>query len=151
MNRTEPPRHALSEAVATVLSGPVDTLLLKGCLDRGEAGRRALDTWLSQQPDPITALTRAPIRWLLPLVLHACIHYRLSPTSAVMTVLKTAALREELRTRSYRAIRRRVLQALAAANLHPIVLKGAALGDLVYPDPVLRHTHDIELLIPTSD
>jgi hypothetical protein len=68
-----------------------------------------------------------------------------------VTVLKTAALREELRIRSYRAIRRRVLQALAAANLHPIVLKGAALSELVYPHAALRHTHDVELLIPTSE
>jgi len=151
MNGTETPRHALSEAVATLLPGPAETLLLKGCLDRSEAGRRALDAWLSQQADPTAALTRAPIRWLLPLVFHACVHHHVTPVSSLATVLKTAALREELRIRSYRAIRRRVLQALAAASLHPIVLKGAALSELVYPNAALRHTHDVELLIPTSE
>lgn len=151
MNGTEPPRHTLSEAVATLLPGPAETLLLKGCLDRTEAGRRALDAWLSQQSDPIAALTRAPIRWLLPLVFHACVHHRVTPVSSLVTVLKTAALREELRIRSYRAIRRRVLEALAAASLHPIVLKGAALSELVYPNAALRHTHDVELLIPMSE
>jgi hypothetical protein len=151
MSATDPPRHALSEAVATLLPRPAETLFLRGCLDRGEAGKRALDAWLSQQSDPIAALTRAPIRWLLPLVFHACVHHRVSAASSLVTVLKTAALREELRIQSYRAIRRRVLQALAAANLHPIVLKGAALSELVYPNAALRHTHDVELLIPASE
>jgi hypothetical protein len=151
MNGTGPARHALSEAAATLLPGPAETLLLKGCLDRSEAGRHALDAWLAQQSDPVAALTRVPIKWLLPLVFHACVHHHVTPAGSLVTVLKTAALREELRIRSYRAIRRRVLHALAAANLHPIVLKGAALSELVYPHAALRHTHDVELLIPTSE
>lgn len=151
MNGSAPPRHALSEAVATLLPGASETQLFKGCLDRSDAGRRALAAWLSQEPDPIAAVTRPPIKWLLPLVFRACDHHRLDPARALVTVLKTAALREELRTRSYRAIRRSVFEALAAADVRPIVLKGAALGELVYPDPSLRHSHDVELLVGDAD
>lgn len=151
MTGTTPPRHPLSEAVETLLPGRSETQFLKGALDPSNAGRSALDAWLSQQRDPIAALTRAPIKWLLPLIFRACCHHGLNAPSALVTVLKTATLREELRTRSYRAIRRSVLQALAAAGMQPIVLKGAALGGLVYPDESLRHTHDLELLVRSSD
>jgi hypothetical protein len=150
MSDAGPSRHTLSEAVSTLLPRPADTLLLKGCLDR-EAGWQALQAWFPQQPDPVAALTRPAIRWLLPLVSHACAHHRVSPDSALLTVLKTAALREQLRTRSYRAIRRRLLRSLATAAVHPVVIKGAALSELVYPDAALRHAHDVELLIRRAE
>ena len=146
-----PSRHPLADAVATIFPGPSDTQLLRGTLVATDAGRRALSEWLAAQPDAVAALTAPSRRWLLPLVLRACNHHRLLPGRAVATVLRTATLREQLRTTSYQAIRRRVLRSLAAAGVEPLVLKGAALGELVYPEPALRHAHDLELLVRDAD
>jgi len=151
MGATPRPRHALSEAVATLLPTPAETQLLAGCVDRGPGGRRALEAWFARHADPIAELAGGPIKWLMPLVWRACGHHRLDPRGALATVLKTAALREEMRSRSYRAIRGSLLRGLAAAGIRPIVLKGAALGELVYPDASLRHAHDVELLVRDAD
>jgi hypothetical protein len=138
--------HPLREAVATILPDASHTLLIRGCVDRSGAGRRALDGWLAAQADAVGAF-REPIKWMLPLVLRACTEHRIAPPARLATVLKTAALRSELRTRSFRAIRADVLRALTSAGADAIVLKGAALSELVYPDASLRHAHDVELLI----
>ncbi len=141
------PRHALSECVATLLPGPAQCLLLAGCLDRGEPGANALHRWLALPQDPLDALTKAPVKWLMPLVLRAAAHHGNPLPSGLATVLRTATLREELRTPSYQAIRGHLLRGLENSDIHPIVLKGAALADCVYPGASLRHTHDVELLI----
>jgi hypothetical protein len=71
--------------------------------------------------------------------------------ASLLTVLKTAALREDLRTHSFRAICRLVVPAVCALDREAVLLKGAALAETVYPDPKLRHTHDIEILVPSAD
>jgi hypothetical protein len=140
----------LGEAVATLLPGAATTLLLQGCLDRGEAGRSALQAWLGEQSDPVAELTDAQRKWMLPLVHRAFVHHGVSTGSALAVVLKSATLREELRSRSFRAILHRILASLAAAGVDPIVLRGAALCDLVYPHAALRHAHDVELLVASD-
>lgn len=44
-----------------------------------------------------------------------------------------------------------VLNLLAASHIHPILLKGAALGLTHYPEPYLRTRHDTDLLIQASE
>ena len=45
----------------------------------------------------------------------------------------------------------RVLASLAEARIPTLVLKGAALAETVYPDPVLRPMHDADLLVRPAD
>jgi hypothetical protein len=65
----------------------------------------------------------------------------------LMTVLRTAYLREELRADAYGRVLREVLAALHRSGIRPLVLKGAALSETVYPERCLRHAHDIDLLV----
>jgi len=142
--------HPLDEALDSMLPSAGETRLLRGCLDEEQSGRRALSLWLEGQPDPIAALTSPSLKWLLPLVQRACARHGVCVPAAAATVLKAAALRAQLRAPSYQAIRGRILRALADARVPAMALKGTALGDLVYPDPSLRHTHDLELWIPAE-
>jgi hypothetical protein len=44
-----------------------------------------------------------------------------------------------------------VLSTLADGKVSTVVLKGAALAETVYPEPALRHSHDIDLLVEPRD
>lgn len=44
-----------------------------------------------------------------------------------------------------------VVDVLREAGIEPLILKGAALAHLVYPDPVLRPMRDVDLLVPRVD
>lgn len=58
-----------------------------------------------------------------------------------------AATRDLLRTRELRG----VLEALAAAGVRPLLIKGAALAHQIYPAPALRARQDADLLIREPD
>jgi hypothetical protein len=60
--------------------------------------------------------------------------------------LREAAIVDALRTRELRV----VLEALADARVHVVVLKGAALAHTHYPRPELRPRADTDLLIPEN-
>ena len=72
------------------------------------------------------------------------------------TIPKLAEAREELRRAvidertmhvRHALFGKFATEVLAAAGIHSLLLKGAALGPLVYPDPALRPMTDIDLLI----
>jgi hypothetical protein len=44
----------------------------------------------------------------------------------------------------------RTLEVLESAGLEPILLKGPALARTVYPDPDLRYSHDLDILIESA-
>jgi hypothetical protein len=60
-----------------------------------------------------------------------------------------------LRHRHANQVRMRVLRdvltAYEAAGIQALVLKGAALSHLIYPEPGLRPMSDLDILVPTSD
>jgi hypothetical protein len=88
---------------------------------------------------------------LLPLLFRAVRTHSIEVSNAFLTILKTASLREELRTKTYRVIARRVLSVLANREYPAIPIRGVVLGETVYPDPALRHSHDIEILVGDGD
>jgi hypothetical protein len=88
---------------------------------------------------------------LSPLLLVALRESGIEADAPLLTVLRTAYLREELRARAYRQILGEVLAALRDRGLPFLLLKGAALAETVYPDPVLRHAHDVDLLVAPED
>jgi hypothetical protein len=67
------------------------------------------------------------------------------------TLLRTAYLKEELRSSAFRRICREALLLLDQHGLAPLALKGVALAETVYPNPVLRHCHDIDILLLEPD
>lgn len=68
------------------------------------------------------------------------------PKEILMACL-TAALNRRNVEHAHRPEITRVLDALAADGVRPLVLKGGALAHSHYPDPALRPRHDTDLLI----
>ncbi len=140
--------HPLYDALSVVLPDARQTLLLRACV---APAREDLESWLALQDGSMREFTGRSTRWLLPLLLEAVQRHSVKVDAGLLTILKTAALREELRTRTFRAICKRVLSVLGEAGHAAVLLKGAALAETVYADPALRHSHDIEILIPGTD
>ena len=151
--KNSPGSSALTDALSIVLPAPEQTWLLRACLHSAESGRQAWETYLGKVGDPKKAMKSD--RWrgkeLAPLLLIALQRNGVVADEAVLTYLRIAYLREELRTRTFRHILRDVLLTLAAGGVPHIVLKGAALADTVYEDPALRHCHDINILLQEAD
>jgi hypothetical protein len=85
---------------------------------------------------------------LRPLLFNAVQCHSLEIDKEALTYLRTAYLKEELRDAAVRRICREVLLSLEKEGLAPILLKGMALAETVYGNPVLRHCHDIDILLP---
>ena len=67
---------------------------------------------------------------------------------AVLSALERAYLANAARCLFVRSATHRVLEALGAADVPAMLLKGAALVATVYPDPAQREMLDIDLLVP---
>lgn len=143
----------LRTALASLLPSARQTLLLRTCLLAGDPARAAWRRFSAAARDPASLfrIDRGRLNRLAPLLLRALRREELSADADLLTVLRTARLREELRAEAYRDILRSVLRALRERDVPVLLLKGAALGETVYPDPVLRHSHDIDLLVRPRD
>jgi hypothetical protein len=89
--------------------------------------------------------------------------HRLSPTlychleskeehapAAVLSALERAYLAAAARSLFLAAARRQVVDALAAADVPAMLLKGAALVETVYSDPAQREMLDLDVLVPAD-
>ncbi|TMA95578.1 MAG: nucleotidyltransferase family protein [Deltaproteobacteria bacterium] len=127
-------------------------LLLRACLQSGQSGREAWEAWQSQRSNFHNGLeTTEALSGLRPLLLNALRRNAVAADKTFLTYLRVAHLREEARTNIYRRICGRLLSTLRAEGIQAILLKGAALADTVYPSPVLRHCHDIDILLMDGD
>jgi hypothetical protein len=137
------------ETLAELLHPADDTRLLRACLLDGDTGRAAWAEWAAG----CTALADFAgtpglrLRALAPLVLAAVTRNDLVVHPEIVTLLRTRRLLEARRDAQYRVILEDALQALSASGVPHVLLKGAALADCVYPEPRLRHSHDIDLLV----
>ena len=145
MNSTSSLTTTLPEVLSGILPTPEDTLFLRACLTPGESGKLASEAWLEQHQN---RFKKEAIKAFLPLLLRATQKHGVKVDATFLTVLRTATLREELRTNTYKRICGDVFLALSDQTIPTIVLGGAALADTVYADPALRHSHDIDVLIP---
>ena len=142
--------RALRYAMDRILPGPDETHLLRAILHRGEDAHEAWNAFqggLSDLPSLFRTDTGNRKR-LSPLLLHSIRENGLVADPTLLTILKTATLREELRVAVVRRIAGEVFDALRTHDLPFLVLKGAALAESVYADPAWRHSHDIDLLFP---
>jgi hypothetical protein len=145
-------RPALSESLSLLLPPPEETLLLRVCLFPGESARAAWRHWRDGRRMPGKALLgNSSIRKLRPLLFKAVQSHDLEIDKEALTYLRTAYLKEELRDAAVRRICRDVLLSLEKEGLVPILLKGIALAETVYDNPVLRHCHDIDILLPDEE
>lgn len=146
-------RPALSEALSVVWPAWEETLLLRACLHSGDSARQAWKEWQSCTGKGANGfiVKAGTIKDLRPLVFNAVRCHGLELNKESQTFLRSAYLKEELRSKIFRRVCRDLLLLLEKEGVPTIVLKGTALAETVYENPVLRHSHDIELLINDQD
>ncbi len=66
---------------------------------------------------------------------------------AVWDQLRMAYVLESSRAQEVRRVSGRALQVLEEAGVTPTPLRGVVLAEQYYPDPALRHCHDLDLLV----
>jgi hypothetical protein len=66
---------------------------------------------------------------------------------AVVTYLRAARVREQLRTEAVQQVCSNALTIIGNTGATPIVLKGVAMAETVYPEPSTRHCHDLDILL----
>lgn len=146
-------RAAQRNALGVIVPAGVEVDLLRAILWTGPEGQEVWGRLRAQIGDFARGVQRLhpAQKGLLPL-LHLALER--SPGECGRddaTYLRAAYFREELRGHAYRRILLDLLDTLARADVPAIILKGCALADTVYPDPVSRHAHGIELLIRDAD
>lgn len=129
---------------------PAQSELLVACLDRGAAGSKALTTWIETAGDPLAGL-RDPARadrHLLPLLHQA---RRNELPAELAPVLHAAVVHEELRAKAVGTAAAEAVSELQEAGFDPLLTGGAALAWGYYEAPLLRHCHNIDLLVTDAD
>jgi hypothetical protein len=144
---------ALTDALTIILPSPEQTWLLRACLYSGESERQAWEVYQRLVTDPKKALMNPRLggKTLAPLLLTALRNNGVAVDSSILPYLRTAYLREELRSNTYRSILREALSALSCNGVSHIVLDGAALAETVYANPALRHCDDISILLKEDE
>ncbi len=84
---------------------------------------------------------------LLPLLYFNLKKNGIEPGNNYNAYLKTAYVREELRSSTFRNILRRTIQLLLNEKCEFILLNGAALAEPIYENWNIRHCHDIDILV----
>jgi len=147
------PEPTLADALRAILPSEDRTALLRACLLSGEAGRRAWEAWLEWRGDAKKTFEDddTGLKGLLPLVQAALERNGITGDKPLLTYLRAARLREELRSKVYRDICGRVLSALAAADVPVIALKACVVAETAYETPAVRHCHAVDLLVRDGD
>src|SRR5689334_2779803 len=135
--------------LSTILPNPAQTRLLRACLWSGKLAVIAWREWSREIADPAAFLRQEKdgIKGLLPLLFDSLQVNDVSVEGNFCTYLRTAYLRDELRSRTYARICREVIKTFAAAGIPAALLKGAALAETCYKSPALQHAHYLDILI----
>jgi hypothetical protein len=125
------------------------TWLLRACLWSGDAALEAWKEHRRRAPGPFETLQREnpELRRLAPLLFVALRHEARHLDRPLVTGLRSAYAREQLRAREYSRILGEVIAHLDSACVPFQLFRGAALGETVYTAQVLRHSHDINVLV----
>jgi len=144
---------ACTAALAAVLPVPAQTWLLRACLLDGEAGREAWRAWHALAGDAKAAMVedRWSVKRLLPALYVALRRNGVVVDATLLSYLKLAYVREQMRATTYRRICAEMVAVLGAAEVPAVLLRGGALAATVYDDPAVRHCHDIAFLVQPDD
>lgn len=138
-------------AMRCLLPTAEQTALLRAALDDQEGAAQWRSWRAAHDLQAFLAQDHAGVKGLLPLLAYALEKHGVELTSDDRSLLRMARYREQLRMERYFAIMQQSLDLLRSHNIEIVVLKGAALAQTAYPDPTLRHCHDIDLLIHPRD
>ena len=136
-----------------MLPTPEQTWLLRACLLDGEPGREAWRAWHALAGNAKSAMTedRWSVKRLLPALYVALRRSEAEVDATLLSYLRLAYVREQMRATTYRRIRLDMVAVLAAANVPAVLLRGGALAATVYNDPAVRHCHDLAFLVQPAD
>lgn len=88
---------------------------------------------------------------MTPLLMHHLRAAGVTIPPETRTILQGMVMRDARRTRAYMAASGDILRAFRAAGVPLVVIKGIALGVLVYGDPLLRPLTDLDLAVAPAD
>ena len=148
-------KHASAciDALAAVLPTPEQTLLLRACLLDGEDARDAWRAWQKLAGDAKAAMVedRWSVKRLLPALYVALRRSDAEVDATLMSYLRLAYVREQMRATTYKRIRADIVTLLRQSNVPAVLLRGGALSATVYADPAVRHCHDLAFLVKPDD
>ena len=146
-------RATILSSLSVILPTEHETSLLQACLWSGKSGAQAWATWRGgiNNPGKFLQDDSGGIKGLLALLFHSLRDKRVSVDKEFHTYLRTAYLRDALRSRTYSRICRDVIDAFASAGIPAVLLKGAALAETCYESPSLQHAHYLDILIKSRD
>ncbi|MGH7571510.1 MAG: nucleotidyltransferase family protein [Gemmatimonadota bacterium] len=140
----------LSGPISTMLPDPESTLLVRSALWLPEAAREAILEWQTLGSLPAKRMSDQG-RLLAPLISANLGQAPVGLDGRLVTYLRTALVREELRGAEYRRILAGLLDVFSRSGPPLLLFEGAALAEMAYPRPELRHTHGISTLIYDDD
>ncbi|MFL5805033.1 MAG: nucleotidyltransferase family protein [Roseiflexaceae bacterium] len=131
---------------------PIDTLLALCARAQGHPAQHdSLARLARQLPSWAGIAARAEAHGLIPLLsshLHAA---GIALPGAIKQQVQGYYLQHAHATRAREQVLAELLTLYQGAGIDVLVLKGAALAQLVYPQPVLRPMRDIDILVRASD
>lgn len=142
--------HGMEGPLSTMLPDPQQELLARSALWARESARHALLEWQGGEPRPARGMARQG-RLLAPLISANVGAPPAELDGRLVTYLRTALVREELRGAEYRRILSLLLDAFARSGVSLLLFEGAALAERAYPRPDLRHTHGISAMLADAD
>ena len=126
------------------------TLLLRACVGSEPEAEQAWQKFVGRIGNTKLFFERdmTGLKGLLPIVHSAARRNRFTLDKKMWTYLRSAALREELRSGVYREICGDILRAFTRDDIPVIALKACALADTAYDAPAERHCHAIDIMVP---
>ncbi|HNR39427.1 MAG TPA: nucleotidyltransferase family protein [Acidobacteriota bacterium] len=110
--------------------------------------RDAARDFSARMPEWAGVAEQAEAQGMAPLLLHLLRQAGGAPPPRVERVLQGLALQHRAANAARFGALREALDSLAGAGIPVLMLKGAALAHLVYPEPGLRPMGDLDLLVP---
>ena len=129
------------------------TLLLQAALLQDDAVGKAWSQWRQVITDPkaFLASDRVGIKRHLPLLYRNLVSCGVDLGRDLEPYFRAARAREEMRSARYRRYLGEAIGALQHSGVDFIVGKGVTVGETIHADPVLRHSHDIDLLVRSEN
>ena len=147
---SDPP---LADTLRLMLPDAPTTLLLQAALLQGDAAGKAWSQWRQTVSDPkaFLASDRVGIKRHLPLLYRNLTNLDVDLGRDIEPYFRAARAREELRSARYRRFLGEALNALYQSGIEFVVGTGVTIGETLRADPVLRHSHDIDLLVRSQE
>ncbi len=143
----------LADTLRLMMPCATTTLLLQAALLQSGAAGEAWLKWRQTIADPkaFLASDRVGIKRHLPLLYRNLTAHQVDVGRDLEPYFRAARAREELRSARYRRFLGEALGALQRSGVEFVVGKGVTVGETIHADPVVRHSHDIDLLVRPGD